>query len=134
LAIERGIMTTITSTSDIGFKNHLKLFRTNGDVDVEATKDFMEISLSELANAFGFTVDQIRPDRLSSLAQERIGQLAYVLDIVAELFGGDTEKTKFWVKTPNPNFGGASARELILRGRFRKVHQFVMAAFKERRR
>jgi len=125
-------MSAVTQIAESGIKNHLGLFRENGDVDVDATTEFMEASRTELATAFGFSPDQLRPERLSSLAKERIGQLAFALEVVADIFNGDKVKTKFWIKTPNPNFGGASARDLILRGRYRKVLQFILAAHKER--
>jgi len=109
-------------------KNHLGLFNASGDPDVDATSTFLESSRKELAEAFGFTQEQLRPDRLSGLAKERVTQLAGALEFVAEVFDGDREKTKFWIKTPNPNFGGASPRDLIIRGRYRKVLQFILAA------
>jgi hypothetical protein len=111
-----------------GIKNHLGLFQKSGDPDVDATVEFLETSRKELAEAFGFTDQQLRPERLSGLAKDRIRQLAGALEFAAEAFNGDPVKTKFWIKTPNPNFGGASPRELIIRGRYKKVLQFILAA------
>lgn len=111
-----------------GIKNHLGLFQKSGDPDVDATVEFLETSRKELAEAFGFTDQQLRPERLSGLAKDRIRQLAGALEFAAEAFDGDPAKTKFWIKTPNPNFGGASPRELIIRGRYKKVLQFILAA------
>ena len=109
-------------------KNYLKLFDSFGDLDIDATAEFLEASRKELAEAFGYTAEQLRPTRLSGLAKERISKLAGALEFVAEVFDGNLEKTKFWIKTPNPNFGGASPRELIIRGRYHKVLQFILAA------
>jgi len=120
--------------SESTMKNHLKLFKSNGDPDVDATSSFLETSRRELADAFGFTQEQLRPERLSGLVKERVSQLAGALEFVAEVFDGNYEKTKFWIKTPNPNFGGTSPRDLIIRGRYQKVLQFILAARSERQK
>jgi hypothetical protein len=111
-------------------KNILGLFSKTGEVDVDATAKFMDISRRELAQIFGLTDDQLRPDRIAPKTNEKIGQLAYALTFVAETFDGDDTKTKFWMNTPNRNFGGASPRDLILRGRYNKVLSFIMSAGK----
>lgn len=109
-------------------KNYLGLFTKTGDPIVEAMIDFLQISQKELAEAFGLTIDQIRPNRMSELAKQRVRDLAGTLEFVAEIFSGNKEKALFWVKTPNPNFGGISPRDLIIRGRQKKVLDFVLAA------
>ena len=108
--------------------NYLGLFNKQGDVLVDETSEFMEISRAELAEIFGLTSDQLRPDRMSSRAKEKLSQLAGALEFVAQIFKGNRDKTKFWIKTPNLNFGGASPKELILRGRYKKVLQFILSS------
>ena len=110
------------------FKNHLHLFTDKGDLKVQDTRRFMGLSLSQLAEAFQLSVDQVRGERMSSKVKEKLKELAGALEFVAETFGGDERKTKFWLKTPNPNFGGATPRDLIIRGRYQKVLQFILAA------
>lgn len=112
------------------FKNHLGLLDSKGNIDVDKTAALMDISRSQLAEVFGLTSEQIRPDRLSEKAAERVKELAAALDFVAETFGGDEEKTKYWIKTPNFNFGGSTPRDLILRGRYKRVLSFILAAKK----
>lgn len=109
-------------------KNYLNLFDENGDVKIEETQDFMEISRTELAELFSLTPDQLRPDRIGPKTKEKIAELAGALEFVADSFNGDTKKAKAWFKMPNLNFGGASPRELILRGKKNKVLQFILAS------
>lgn len=113
---------------DIGnFKNSLKLYNTEtGDVDVDATARFLEITLADLAKIFGVTKEQIRPERAGQKTKQRIEQLTGALESVAEKsFEGDIAKTKFWLKTPNPHLGYISPRTLILKGRHSKVIKFI---------
>jgi uncharacterized protein (DUF2384 family) len=109
-------------------KNYLGLFDETGDPIIDRMTEFLAISRKELAEAFGLSIDQIRPDRMSEVAKQRVRELAGTLEFVADIFQGDKTKTLFWIKAPNPHFGGVSPRDLILRGRQRKVHAFVLAA------
>lgn len=112
----------------LSIKNYLGLFDETGDPILDRMTEFLDISRKELADAFGLSIDQIRPDRISDVARQRVRELAGTLEFVADIFSGDEEKALFWIKTPNPHFGGVSPRDLILRGRQRKVHSFVLAA------
>ena len=116
------------SLQESSMKNYLGLFDEVGDPIVENMTKFLSISRKELAEAFGLSIDQIRPDRMSDIAKERVRELAGILEFVADIFTGDKKKALFWIKTPNPHFGGVSPRELIIRGRQRKVLSFVLAA------
>ncbi len=108
--------------------NFLGLFTKEGEVDVEATREFLNISKKELAQAFGLSADQIRTTRIGRMTKERIKELASALEFVAETFDGNREKTQFWINTPNPNLGGSSPKHLIINGRYRKVQKFILAA------
>lgn len=112
-------------------KNHLGLFNEIGDVSVDKTVDFLDMSRTELASALNLSVDQIRPERLTGKAKERLEQLAVALEYVAETFDGDLRTTLFWIKTPNLNFGGFSPKQLILKGKSRKVIDFILTAKSE---
>lgn len=109
-------------------KNYLGLFDDRGEPLVDKMTEFLAISKKQLADAFGLSIDQIRPDRMSEVAKQRVMELAGVLEFVADIFRGDEKKALFWIKTPNPHFGGVAPRDMILRGRQRKVHAFVLAA------
>jgi len=108
--------------------NTLGLFDSSGHVDLEKTINFLEISKTALASAFGISPDKLRLDRMTDVVREKIAQIAYALELVAVSFKGNLNKTKFWINTPNPNFGGASPRSLIIRGRYNKVISFIEAA------
>ena len=107
--------------------NFLDLFTDKGEVNVEATRNFLEISKAELARVFDLSPDQIRSDRMGETTKERIKDLASALEFVAETFEGDKDKTLFWLKTANPNFGGSSPKNLIIRGRYHKVLKFIFS-------
>lgn len=108
--------------------NKLGLFSATGDVLVDETSVFLDLSKSELANSLGISVSQVRQERLTGKAKERLEQLASALEYVSDTFDHDQAKTLFWIKTPNMNFGGFSPRQLILRGKVKKVIEFILTA------
>jgi hypothetical protein len=109
-------------------KNSLGLFADNGDVQVDKLGDVLDLAGTQLAEALNLSVDQIRQTRLTGKAKDRVEQLATAIDYVSQTFDGDFKTTVFWLKTSNKNFGGFSPRQLILKGKYRKVLEFILAA------
>ena len=118
----------ITNIENSILQNRLGFFDNSGDVKVEAVQNFLEISRKELAQIFGVSPDALREDRISRTTKERLGELAGAFEFVSEIFKGDLNKTKFWLKTPNPNFGGSSPKQLIVNGRYQYVLKFILAS------
>lgn len=114
------------SKSTLG--NVLGFFTETGDLKIDEVGEFLSISRSELASAFGLSADKLRPERMSSLTKERIKELAAALEYVAETFDNDINKAKHWINSPNLNFGGSSPKNVILKGRANKVIKFIVSA------
>lgn len=112
-------------------KNSLGLFADNGDVQVDKLAAILELAKSQLAEALNLTTDQVRQTRLTGKAKERLEQLATALEYVSETFEGDLKTTCYWLRTPNLNFGGFSPRQLIIKGKYKKVLEFILAARSE---
>ena len=109
-------------------KNHISLFDKKGVVKVKKLMNFMDISRSELASAFGLTGDQLRPERMAGRTKEVMGELAGAIEQVANSFSGNEEKTRKWFNLPNVHFGGSAPKKLILCGRFRRVKSFIYSS------
>lgn len=110
------------------FSSYLGLFTDTGDIKIDETCAFLQMSRAELAEAFGLTSDQLRPDRIANKTKERLKDLAGAMEFVAKTFDGNIDKTKAWFNAPNLNFGGTSPKNLILKGRANKVIKFILAA------
>jgi uncharacterized protein (DUF2384 family) len=103
----------------------MEFYSPQGEVQVEKVWDTLSASRTELATALGYEPDQLRPERLTGKAKERVEQIASALEFVSETFGGDINKTLYWIRTPNLNLGNYSPKQLILRGKFKKVLEFI---------
>ncbi|MBX3022237.1 MAG: hypothetical protein KF799_11235 [Bdellovibrionales bacterium] len=120
--MSRPVANEITAST---FTNHLHLFTDEGKAKPSEVAGFLEISLNKLAKALG--VDTLREDRLGPVATLRLQELASALEIVAQSFGGDRKKARFWINTPNLHLGAAIPKNLILIGRYKKLLEFVQA-------
>ena len=87
--------------SRFNIKNPIGLFDKKGVVKIDKVIDFMDISRSELAAAFGFTGDQLRPERMATRTKEVITELAGAIEYVANIFSGNENKTRKWFNLPN---------------------------------
>lgn len=106
-------------------KTYLGLFDKKGTVKVDKVLDFMDISRTELAAAFGLTGDQLRPERMASKTKDTITELAGAIEYVAGIFKGNEEKTRKWFNIPNVHFGGSAPKKIILTGRFHRIKSFI---------
>lgn len=80
-------------------------------------------------------VNSVRWDeKMSPELEEHISQWANLLNLVAEHFGGDAEKTALWFSTENPMLGNIAPRDMIKVGRYNKLYKFILNALSGNRR
>ncbi|HLX52475.1 MAG TPA: MbcA/ParS/Xre antitoxin family protein, partial [Aquella sp.] len=58
---------------------------------------------------------------------------ATAINLVAEFFN-DPNKTMIWFKTPNPQLGDMSPRDMIRIGRFKKLFSFIQSALNDNKK
>jgi hypothetical protein len=66
--------------------------------------------------------------------RDRLEEISNTINMVADFFNGNTEKTVLWFKTRNPLLGDISPRDMIRLGRFERLRKFIInAAIKKNR-
>jgi hypothetical protein len=65
---------------------------------------------------------------LPSQLEDRLREWAMIIEIVAQHFDGDSEKTALWFRLPNPLLGGYEPREMIRFGRANQLRRVVTDA------
>ena len=112
--------------------NRMKFFDKRGHLNQKTFFDFIENDLdipkAQLANAFGFSSDQLRVERMSKKTTESFSQLAASIEQVSNILSNNKDKTIAWFNIPNAHFGGSSPKELILIGKFRKIQNFIFSS------
>lgn len=118
----RSLYSTVPTTDHLGFWAD----QTLKAADVVR---FLSLEKSDVARIASVAQSSVRFDhKIPREVLERLQEIANVCALVAEFFDGDANKTALWFKTPNPQLGNLSPRDMIRFGRYRKLLQFVLAA------
>lgn len=65
--------------------------------------------------------------------RDRLEEIASIMNMVANTFAGDEDKTVSWFKARNPLLGDISPRDMIRLGRYERLRRFVINALISRR-
>jgi len=96
---------------------------------------FLEFKKQDVARAVGVPLASVRWDvRMPAEVKERFREWANLLNLVAEFFEGNVQKTVLWVTLPNPMLGNVSPRDMISFGRYKRLSKFIANALSENRR
>ena len=111
--------------------DRLKLLKPNNEPDGERIKSLLSLRNEDVAAATG--INTIRFDeRMPTALKERLIEWAVAINLVADFFKNE-QQTVLWFQTPNPLLGSITPKEMIRRGRFRKLLQFIQTALEENR-
>jgi uncharacterized protein (DUF2384 family) len=100
-----------------------------------AVVDFVGLKKQDVSKIAQVAPASVRYDEAIPVkVRERMEEIANVINMVADAFGGDVDKTALWFKTSNPLLGDVSPRDMIRLGRYDKLRKFIISAMMERLR
>lgn len=112
-------------------QDYLSLFK-GGHADYQRVLDLLDFSKKDVARASSVPWMSVRYDqKIPKELEERFREWAVALNLVAQYFGNDEQKTVLWFKTPNPLLGDIAPRDMIRVGRFKKLQRFILSALEE---
>ena len=129
---------TTTQTSPlfqtVSDKDYFSLF--NGDqTNYEGVIKRLDLKRDDVARATGVPSASVRYDgKIPKDVSQRITEWAILLNLVAQHFEGDINKTSLWFTSLNPLLGNFSPRDMIRMGRYKKLIKFVVNALLENSR
>lgn len=95
---------------------------------------FLSLKKDEVSRLADVSSKSVRyDDAMPELVRERLQEIAITINLVAQVFGGNTDKTVTWFKTRNPLLGDVSPRDMVRLGRFEKLRKFILNALIESR-
>jgi uncharacterized protein (DUF2384 family) len=117
-----------TLYSTVARKDYLGLMD-QGEPRYDRVVKLLGFGNREVAQATGLSPSSIRFDvKVPQEVVERIKEWSVVLNLVAQFFEGDQEKTSLWFTMPNPMLGNVAPRDMLRVGRFRRLYQFILEA------
>lgn len=109
-------------------QNYMSLF-SDGKVDYQKVAKLLDMKKEDIAKATQTPLSSVRYDKnIPKELSDRIVEWANALELVANHFGGNIQKTVLWFKTPNYLLGFVSPRDMIRFGRFKKLFKFIQTA------
>ena len=117
--------------SNVARKDYLDIYD-QGEPRYEKVAKFLDFGNRDIAQAAGIPVSKVRLDaKIPGEVAERFREWGVVLNLVAQFFEGDAEKTALWFTMPNPLLGNVAPRDMLRVGRFRRLYQFILDALAE---
>jgi hypothetical protein len=100
----------------------------------KAVLSFFEFEKKDMASATGVPAASVRYDeRIPEAVVQRMTEWASLVNLVAQYFQGDAQKTQLWFKIANPLLGSVSPRDMIRYGRYEALRDFIYTALSENR-
>jgi predicted nucleotidyltransferase len=104
-------------------------FWAGGALDARKVADFLGLDKPALARLAEVAPTSVRFDhKIPKEVAERLAEVANLCELVAQYFGGNAQKTALWFKTPNPQLGEISPRDMVRSGRCERLRRFITEA------
>ncbi len=101
----------------------------------KAVSDVLGLKKEDVSKLASVSQRSVRYDEaIPEQVQERLQEIATIVNMVAKFFDGDTDKTVLWFKARNPLLGDISPKEMIRLGRYERLRKFIINALIKRDR
>jgi uncharacterized protein (DUF2384 family) len=103
-------------------------------LDAKRVTALLSLKKEDVSKIATVAPSSVRYDESMPLAvRERMEEIASVMNMVAQTFQGDEDKTVAWFKARNPLLGDISPRDMIRLGRYERLRRFIINALIARR-
>jgi hypothetical protein len=114
---------------NVARQDHLHFTRPSGEIDYKGVAAFLDFDKKDLSRIADVKQASVRFDeKIPGDLAQRLKEIANILNLVAEIFEGDAEKTALWFQTPNYHLGEISPRNMIRAGRYKRLLKFIQEA------
>jgi len=94
-----------------------------------AVPDVLGLKKEDVSRIASVSVRSVRYDKaIPEQMLERLEEIGMTINLVANFFAGDPDKTIAWFKAKNPLLGDVSPRDMIRLGRFERLRKFIINA------
>jgi len=101
----------------------------------KAVSDLLNLKKEDVSRLASVSVKSVRyDDAIPEQVRSRLEEIANTINMVAQQFEGDVDKTVAWFKARNPLLGDISPRDMIRLGRYERLRKFIINAMIEGRK
>lgn len=110
-------------------------FGRGADFSPKAVSDILNLKKEDVSRLSSVSVKSVRyDDAIPEQVRSRLEEIANTINMVAQQFEGDVDKTVAWFKARNPLLGDISPRDMIRLGRYERLRKFIINAMIEGRK
>lgn len=108
-------------------------FGCGSSFDAKRVPGFLGLKKEDVSRLASVSVKSVRyDDAIPEQVRERLEEIASIINMVAQAFDGDADKTNAWFRARNPLLGDVSPRDMIRLGRYERLRKFIINAMIER--
>ena len=112
--------------------DHLQ-FGLGAAFDAKRVPTVLGLNKDDVSRLASVSVKSVRyDDAIPSQVRERLEEIANTINMVAQAFDGDVDKTVSWFRARNPLLGDISPKDMIRLGRYERLRKFIINAMTER--
>jgi len=101
--------------------------------DAKRVPGVLGLNKEDVSRLAAVSVKSVRyDDAIPEQVRERLQEIAITINMVAQAFDGDVDKTVAWFRVRNPLLGDVSPRDMIRLGRYERLRKFIINAMNER--
>ena len=101
--------------------------------DAKRVPNFLGLKKEDVSRLASVSVKSVRyDDAIPEQVRERLEEIANTINMVAQAFDGDANKTVAWFRARNPMLGDISPRDMIRLGRYERLRKFIISAMTDR--
>lgn len=108
-------------------------FGRGSSFDPKLVQTLLGLKKEDISRIASVSVKSVRyDDAIPEQVRERLEEIGSTINMVAQAFGGDVEKTAVWFRSKNPMLGDVSPRDMIRLGRYDRLRKFIINAMMQR--
>lgn len=95
-------------------------------------QDRLQLKKVDISRLSSVAVSSVRFDaQMPAAVRDRLEEIGNTMNMVAQIFDGDVERTVAWFGTRNPMLGDVSPKDMIRLGRYERLRKFIINAMTE---
>jgi len=108
-------------------------FGRGSSFEPKLVQSLLGLKKEDVSRIASVSVKSVRyDDAIPEQVRERLEEIGSTINMVAQAFGGDPDKTATWFRSKNPMLGDVSPRDMIRLGRYDRLRKFIINAMMQR--
>lgn len=108
-------------------------FGVGSSFDPKLVQSLLGLKKEDVSRIASVSVKSVRyDDAIPAPVRERLEEIGSTINMVAQAFGGDPDKTAAWFRAKNPLLGDVSPKDMIRLGRYDRLRKFIINAMMQR--